>query len=226
MNYKKIFGCFLCVLALTPLTGCTFIDKLIEEFLDAGGLSARNEYIITCVDLKVVKRDGIAISSSLAPQLRQGVSDGIGAVQNTDKGKNIKLGPQLDGQECPKFYEMVMNNPDVDSPARLKYLQSVCDRLASNMVIWGRYTGDDKEIKVVYFLYRKDLNCFSVSDVLTYQADESERRKLELSSKAIRDLLENSLPVPGEPDHRKISKAVKEISPEETLLSIITRFLF
>ena len=78
------------------------------------------------------------------------------------------------------------------------------------MILYGIYTGDDTEIKVICFLYRKDLNDFTVSDPVAFSQNLPERKQREIVSEVVRNLLDKSLPEPGKPDNRKITKVVKE----------------
>jgi len=211
------------------LGGCKFFDQLVEDVMDSGGLSPRNEYTITTVDLMVVDNSPLAIESKLANQLRQSVNDGINSAQKTNKGKNLRVGvPILDKKAKSEFYKLVMTENSVSPEARSEFLRTTSDKLGSNMIIWGVYSGDDKEVRVVCFLYRLDLNIFSVSDVLTYSDDLPQRRKDELISKTVSNLIDKSLPEIGVPDSRKISQEVKKAAAVAgpALLTVILKELF
>lgn len=198
------------ILLLFSLTGCQVLDELVAQLMDSGGLSARNEYTLSCIDLMVVKDGPGMIVSHLAPQLKKAVEDGVQASQKTDKGKNLRVGNSPSTDDREKLYKYVLKDDGITSEMRREYLKGVCDKSVSNMLLYGIYTGDDLEIKVICFLYRKDLNDFTVSDPISFSRNLPERRQNEIVSEVVRNLLDKSLPEPGKPDNRKIKKIVED----------------
>jgi hypothetical protein len=224
MNPLKLF---VLIAIAVSLTGCKAFDDLVEELMDTGGLSSKNDYIVTCIDPMVAKINPLVPESALAKMLRKSVNEGITASQQTPKGKNLRLGVPVEGNDKREFYDTVMSSKDITPEKRLDYLRTTCDKIGSNMAIWGVYTGDDKEIKFVCFLYRKDLNAFTVSDVLKYEDGLSEVRQKELISKTVSDLIDRSLPNIGEADSRKISIAVKSAAGDagKALVTVVLTYL-
>ena len=173
------------------LTGCQIFDELVEQIMDSGGLSPKNEYTLGSIDLMVVHDGPVTIPSNLAPQLKKSVDDGVQASQKTEKGRNLKVGNPPSSDDRNNLYKYVLKTEGVTSDMRRNYLKDVCDKTGNNMLLYGIYTGDDVEIKVICFLYRKDLNDFTVSDPISFKADLPERRQNEIVSEVVRDLLKN-----------------------------------
>jgi hypothetical protein len=175
----------------------------------------------------VVKDGPAAIESNLAPQLKRAVEDGVQASQQTNKGKNLKVGNSPTPDDREQLYKTVMKDAGVTTEMRRECLKGVCDKIGSNMLLYGIYTGDDLEIKVICFLYRKDLNDFTVSDPVSFNRNLPERRQNEIVSEVVRDLLDKSLPEPGQPDSRKIKKVVADagVVAGPALLAALMQYL-
>ena len=212
--------------ALLPLAGCKTFDDLVAQMMDDGGLSARGDYTLSCVDLLVVQNGPGSLESELAPKLRHAVEDGVEAAHQSEKGRGLKLGHTLSPPDRVKFYDYILRADGVTTAMRRARLREVCDKSGVNMIMWGVYTGDDTEIEFICFLYRQDLDDFSVSNTVRFNEKLPERRKQEIVSDTVRTLLERSLPEPGQPDSRKIAANVKAAGSEgRSLLPALLTFL-
>jgi len=224
--HKQTFVIFATVLITLSLSSCKIFDDLVAELMDSGGLNSRNEHTVSCIDLKVSRNGPLTIESDLAPKLRQAVSDGFLAAQQTPKGKNLKLAGTPDKKQCIDFYEQVLTRDGVTSEMRRKYLDEMCDKMGATMMLWGVYSGDDTEIKVICFLYRRDLNDFTASDALTFRRQMPERQQQEEVSRVVADLFDKSMPKLGEPDTRKIPVVLKKAGAEgKALMPALTPIL-
>ncbi len=225
-THKPTFALFAAVFVSLSLSSCQFFDDLVAELMDSGGLNSRNVHTVSCIDLKVSRNGPLTLESDLAPKLRQAVSDGFLAAQQSPKGKNLKLAGSLDKEQCAAFYEQVLTKDGVSSEARRTYLNEMCDKMGATMMLWGVYSGDDTEIKVICFLYRSDLNDFTVSEALTFKHKMPERQQQEEVSRVVADLFDKSMPKLGEPDTRKIPVALKKAGAEgKALMPALTPFL-
>lgn len=209
-SYQPLRAVLASALLVFTLSGCKVFDDLVAELMDSGGLSSRNIHKVSCIDLLVIRDGPVSLESDLAPKLRKAVMDGFAEAQNTEKGKNLKLAQTPDKKTSATFYERVLTSDGVAPEKRREYLSEVCDKLDATMLLWGVYSGDDAEIKVICFLYRKNLNDFVASDPLTFTDKMPERVQKEELSSVVKELFEKSLPEPGSPDTRKISKSLKD----------------
>ena len=217
---------FVTALIALSLSSCKILEDLVADLMDSGGLNSRNEHTVSCIDLKVSRNGPFTIESGLAPKLRQAVSDGFLAAQQTPKGKNLKLAGTPDKKQSADFYEQVLMREGVTSEMRRKYLDEMCDKMGATMLLWGVYSGDDVEIKVICFLYRRDLNDFTASEALTFNHQMPERQQQEEVSRVVADLFDKSMPKLGEPDARKIPVAIKKAGDEgKALLPALNPFL-
>lgn len=224
-THKPAFALFAAVFVSLSLSSCKIFDDLVEELMNSGGLNSRNVNTVSCIDLKVSSNGPPTIESDLAPKLRQAVSDGFLAAQQSPKGKNLKLAGSLDKEQCAAFYDQVLTKEGVTADARRTYLNEMCDKMGATMMLWGVYSGDDTEIKVICFLYRSDLNDFTVSEALTFKHKVPERQQQEEISRIVADMFDKSMPKLGEPDTRKISVSLKEAAKEgKALMPVLTPF--
>ncbi len=224
--YKPTLALFASVFVSLSLSSCKIFDDLVAELMDSGGLNSRNEHTVSCIDLRVSRNGPLTVESDLAPKLRQAVNDGFSSAQQTPKGKNLKLAGTPDKKQCADFYEQVLTRDGVTSEMRRKYLNEMCDKMGATMMLWGVYSGDDTEIKVICFLYRRDLNDFTVSEALTFRHQMPERQQQEEVSRIVTDLFDKSMPKLGEPDTRKIPVALKKAGAEgKALMPTIAPFL-
>lgn len=218
---------FATALIALSLSSCKILEDLVADLMDKGGLNSRNEHTVSCIDLMVSRNGPVTIESDLAPKLRKAVMDGFTTAQQAPKGKNLKLGHTPDKAQSADFYKVVLNTDGVTSDMRRQYLRETCDKLGATMLLWGVYSGDDVEIKVICFLYRLDLNDFTVSEALTFRHEMPERQQQEEVSRVVADLFDKSMPNLGEPDKRRIPVAVKEAAAEgKALLPALNPILF
>ncbi len=199
------------------LGGCELYDWLVTELQTA--LSPISSYRVSVVDCKVISaprslmKQESQLSKRLSSSIRQGIDD-LGKMQ---KFKNVKRVDAIPVSSVKLFHDDFFANAK-SYDERTAILRDYCDQFDTDIIMWSATTGDDFEIALASYLYRRDLDAVSTTEPMRLSEHTSERVQENMVRKASMDLLQRSLeenPVGG---NHEVVKALRE--NKEIILSL------